>query len=61
MEPLYRDLCLASERLEKYWIARVTDLREKGLGFGDDEYDSACGNLSAVVDEFAVWDDWQGA
>ena len=56
MEPLSRDLCLASECLEKYWIARVTDLRDKGLIFGDDEYDRACGNLSAVVEEFAVRD-----
>ena len=57
MEPLPRELCDAAARLEKHWIARVSKLKAKGLSLGDPAYDLACGKLSAVVDEFLVWDE----
>ena len=54
MEPLPKDLCDAAARLEKVWIDRVSELKERGQSLGDPAYDLACGNLSAVVDEFMV-------
>ena len=55
MEPLPKDLCDVAARLEKVWIARVSELKARGQSLGDPAYDLACGKLSAVVNEFVVW------
>jgi hypothetical protein len=52
MEPLSRELANICYSIEKHWITQIHALKKEGKTYGDQEFDIACANLSAVVDEF---------
>jgi hypothetical protein len=56
MKPLSRELCESMALLENKWIARITELMSQGKTCNDSEYDYASGNLSAIADEFFIWE-----
>ena len=56
MKPLSRELCESMALLENKWIARITELMAQGKTCNDSECDYASGNLSAIADEFFIWE-----
>jgi hypothetical protein len=49
-------LCESLALLENKWIARITELMAQGKTCNDSECDYASGNLSAIADEFFIWE-----